>query len=70
MQEKVSERYKKALVTVAMGFRTEEDIRKNGLYRFSKEEKNNLIKYVTELFNKNNSVLALKIKQIGFRSNI
>ena len=36
MTEKISERYQKALVTVAMGFRTEDDIRKNGLYRFTK----------------------------------
>lgn len=39
MAEKISERYQKALVTVVMGFRTEDDIRKNGLYRFTKVEK-------------------------------
>ena len=37
MTEKISERYQKALVTVAMGFRTEDDIRKNGLHRFTKD---------------------------------
>ena len=66
--EKISERYKKALVTVAMGFRTEDDIRKNGLYRFTKQEKESLIEYVTSLFNKRECVLALKIKETGYRS--
>ena len=68
MSREMSERYKKALVTVAMGFRTEDDIRKNGLYRFTKSEEKDLIDYVTLLFGKSKSVLALKIKQIGFRS--
>ena len=68
MENKISERYQKALVTVAMGFRTEDDIRKNGLYRFTKQEKQTLLDYVSELFKKNKSVLALKIKQEGYRS--
>ena len=62
MNQKVSHRYQKALVTVAMGFRTEEDIKKNGLYRFIKQEKKELIEYISLLFSKNKSVLALKIK--------
>ena len=45
----MSERYQKALVTVAMGFRTEEDIKKNGLYRFTKNDKSSLLEYVTSL---------------------
>lgn len=68
MNSKISQRYQKALVTVAMGFRTEQDIKKNGLYRFTKQEKQELIKYISSLFNKNKSVLALKIKQSGYRS--
>ena len=68
MNQKVSQRYQKALVTVAMGFRTEEDIKKNGLYRFIKQEKKELIEYISLLFSKNNSVLALKINQTGYRS--
>lgn len=68
MNSKISQRYQKALVTVAMGFRTEQDIKKNGLYRFTKQEKKELIKYISSLFNKNKSVLALKIKQSGYRS--
>ena len=66
--DKVSQRYQKCLITVAMGFRTEEDIRNNGLHRFTKKEKNELIDYVTVLFKKNKSVLALKIKLLGYRS--
>ena len=68
MNNVISQRYKKALVTVAMGFRTEEDIKKNGLHRFTKEEKNELIEYVYSLYSKSKSVLALKIKPIGYRS--
>lgn len=68
MNQKISQRYQKTLVTVAMGFRTEEDIKKNGLYRFVKPEKDKLNKYMTSLFNKNKSILALKIRQIGYRS--
>ena len=68
MEQKISQRYQKALVTVAMGFRTEEDIKKNDLYRFIKSEKDKLIEYVTKLFNKNKSVLALKVRQTGYRS--
>lgn len=49
MTKKMSERYQKALVTVAMGFRTEEDIKKNGLYRFTKNDKSSLLEYVTSL---------------------
>lgn len=64
----ISERYKKALVTVAMGLRTEDDIKKNGLMRFCKSEKQNLISFATKLFNKTNHLLALKIKPTGFRS--
>lgn len=64
----MSQRYQKALVTVAMGFRTEEDIRENGLHRFLKKDKNDLIEYVNYLFNQNKSVLALKVKQTGYRS--
>ena len=66
--EKVSQRYKKCLITVAMGFRTEEDIRNNGLHRFTKDEKDKLIDFVSELFKMNKSVLALKIKLLGYRS--
>lgn len=68
LNQKVSQRYQKALVTVAMGFRTEEDIKKNGLYRFIKQEKKELIEHISLLFSKNKSVLALKIKQTGYRS--
>lgn len=68
MTEKMSERYQKALVTVAMGFRTEEDIKKNGLYRFTKNDKSSLLEYVTSLFNANGNVLVLKVKQSGYRS--
>lgn len=68
MNKKISQRYKKALVTVEMGFRTEEDIKKNGLFRFTKQESRELIDYVSMLFNKNQSVLALKVKQTGYRS--
>ena len=68
INQRISQRYQKALVTVAMGFRTEEDIKKNGLYRFIKPEKEELNEYVTSLFNKNKSVLALKIRQTGYRS--
>lgn len=66
--EKVSQRYQKCLITVAMGFRSEEDIKKNGLSRFTNDEKEQVINYVLELFKKNKSVLALKIKQTGYRS--
>ena len=64
----ISERYKKALVTVAMGFRTEEDIRNNGLYRFNSSEKDKLIELANTLFKKRHNLLALKIKPTGFRS--
>ena len=30
--DKISDRYKKVLVTVSMGFRTEDDVKNNGLY--------------------------------------
>lgn len=68
MKETLSERYQKVLVTVAMGFRTEEDIKKNGLYRFTKYDEKNLIAYVDDLFKKNKTVLALKIRPSGYRS--
>lgn len=68
MYKKISEKYQKVLVTVAMGFRTEDDIIKNGLYRFSKNEERALLDYVISLFNINKSVLALKVNQIGYRS--
>lgn len=68
MNQVMSERYKKVLVTVGMGFRTEEDVKNNGLYRFTKQQKKELIEFVNKLFNKNRSVVALKIKQIGYRS--
>lgn len=68
MNQRISQRYQKALVTVAMGFRTEEDIKKNGLYKFIKQEKKELNEYIISLFNKNKSVLALKIRQTGYRS--
>ena len=51
-----------------MGFRTEEDIKKNGLYRFTKNDKSSLLEYVTSLFNANGNVLVLKVKQSGYRS--
>ncbi len=68
MTEKISERYQKALVTVAMGFRTEDDIRKNGLYRFTKNEQSSLLEYVTSLFNEKENVLVLKVNQRGYHS--
>lgn len=68
MNEQVSERYQKNLVTVAMGLRKEQDIKKNGLYRFTKKDKNELLKHVESLFNKNKKVLALKIRNKGYRS--
>ena len=64
----ISERYRKALVTVYMGLRDEEDIRKNGLYRFTKKEKRALVSFATKLFSKNRKLLLLKIKPTGFRS--
>ena len=64
----LSERYQKTLVTVAMGLRTEEDIRNNGLYIFPKSDKDKLIKYVTKLFNVKPNLLVLKVKPTGYRS--
>ena len=64
----ISERYKKALVTVYMGFRSENDIKKNGLQRFTKRQKEDLVSISKELFNKNQKLLLLKIKPTGFRS--
>ncbi len=66
--EKMSERYKKTLVTVKMGFREEKDIKKNGLHRFTLKEKKELISFSNFLFNKNKSLLVLKIKETGYRS--
>lgn len=68
MKRIISERYQKALVTVGMGFRTEEDIKKNGLYIFTEEESKDLIEYINFLFNRNENILALKVKQTGYRS--
>lgn len=64
-----SERYKKALVTVAMGFRDEKDIKKNGLYIFRKEEQKELINHIlTLLNNKNNKLLLLQVKSKGYHT--
>ena len=63
-----SQRYQKNLVTVAMGFRTEEDISKNGCHIYTKKEKTKLIEYVSELFNKKGKVLTLKVKMTGYHS--
>ncbi len=68
MYNTVSQRYQKALVTVAMGFRTEEDIKNNGLYRFVRDDKKELIDCIQQLFKESKKVLALKIKAIGYRS--
>ena len=68
MDEPRSQRYKKALVTVAMGFRTEKDIKKNGLYIYTRDEKEKLIEHIQLLFNKNKSVFLLKVKQTGYSS--
>ena len=64
----ISERYQKALVTVAMKLRREEDIKKNGLLRFTKNEKDELIAKLKELFETKENLLVLKIKRFGFRS--
>ena len=64
----ISERYQKLLVTVAMGFRTEEDVYKNGLSIFSKSQKQELIDFVIKLFEGRDNLLLLKIKKAGFRS--
>jgi len=66
--DKISDRYKKVLVTVSMGFRTEDDVKNNGLYRFTKEDILSLKEYVINLFNINQSVLVLKVKPIGFKT--
>lgn len=64
----LSERYQKTLVTVAMGLRTEEDIKDNGLYIFTKAEKSKLIEFVSQLFKIKPNLLVLKIKPTGYRS--
>lgn len=64
----ISERYKKALVTVAMGLRSEADIKKNGMHLFVKSEKAELLKYLRALFAERENLLVLKVKPTGFRS--
>lgn len=64
----ISERYQKVLVTVSMGFRTEEDVVKNGLHIFHKTDKDKCVSFVKDLFEIKSNVLALKIKPTGFRS--
>ena len=64
---KISERYQKALVTVSMGFRTEEDIKNNGLVRFCVNEKNECVDYLKKIYN-GGTLLILKINKTGFRS--
>ena len=66
MNRKMSQRYQKVLVTVAMGFRTEEDVERFGLHRFTKQKKDILINYVKDLFLESKNVLALKVKQTGY----
>ena len=61
-------KYKKALVTVAMGLRTEEDIKSNGLHRFTKNEKTSLLTFTNNLFKDKKNLLVLKIKQNEYRS--
>ena len=68
MKRTISERYRKCLVTVAMGFRTEEDIKKNGLYIFDATEKEALIDLINSLFEHNKSVLTLGVKKSGYRT--
>ena len=63
-----SERYQKALVTVAMNLITEDEIRKNGLYRFSSDQKNELIACLNKAYKAKEKLLVLKIKSTGFRS--
>lgn len=64
----ISERYQKVLVTVSMGFRTEQDVRKNGLHIFYKKDKQECISFVKSLFEGKSNLLALKIQPTGFRS--
>ena len=64
----ISEIYKKSLVTVSMGFRTEDDIEKNGLEIFTKNRGNEVFNYVKNLYEKGGNVLALKIEPIGYKS--
>lgn len=64
----VSERYKKSLVTVAMGFRDEEDIKKGGLAIFNKSQKAQMLDYVKSLFGASKSLLVLKVPPKGYRS--
>ena len=68
MNQLISQRYQKVLVTVAMGFRTEEDVSKNGLCIFTKSQKKDLIEYISSLFSKNKSVVVLKVKKTGYHS--
>ena len=46
----MSQRYKKALVTAIMDFRTEDDIRKNGLIIFEHGQEKQSIKYINAIF--------------------
>lgn len=62
-----SERYKKCLVTVAMGLREESDIEK-GVARFTASKKQQLIDFMSSLFENKGSLLVLKVKKKGFRS--
>lgn len=66
-QDEMSERYKKCLVTVAMGLREECDIEK-GVARFTVSQKQQLIDCMSSLFENKGSLLVLKIKKKGFRS--
>lgn len=63
-----SQRYKKALVTVLMGFRTEEDIKRNGLMIYEENQNQEAYKYIYNLYKKSNYVLILKVKKTGYRS--
>lgn len=63
-----SERYQKALVTVAMGLREECDIEKNGCIIFTKAKKQKLLDCIFSLFKLKEHLLILKIKKVGFRS--
>src|SRR5574344_1639534 len=51
-----------------MGFRTEDEIRKNGLYIFPKSKKEKLLEYSKRLFKKNNQLLGLKVQTHGYNS--
>ncbi len=61
-----SQRFQKSLVTVAMGFRKQSEM--NGLYIFKKSQKTKLLQFAINLFNKNKTLLVLKVRQQGFKS--